>query len=275
MNQSEAKITAWREKMRRVMPGREEVIAELEEHLREETAQRIAEGASEEEAFARSVAQLGDDVAIAREFERAGGAWLPASRPIAVVLTVMTAAVVLVLCLLGMSYKGGIMNLLLVLHAGIIGTGYLVVLGTGLVGACAIVTQWRRKLSAGERSEIRRVMFRLNVASAILVPTGIVLGMFYAAETWGRAWSWAPVELGALLVLGTTFVSLVAQSIGALAERVVSYLAVLGFFAVQYGWWGVKAATPIVPVTCLCAALFATQVALVALNWRRPERAAS
>lgn len=271
MPELEENIAAWRARVNAALPEQEETVRELEEHLREdiETLRRAGMGA--EEAFARSVERLGDPTAVAREFGRMGARWLPASRPVLVMLSLVSAVIVTILTLLAWQYHAGKINLLLATHVFTIGSGYLVVCGTGLVGACALVTGWRRSLSARERRELRQLMLRLTLASAVLVSIGMVLGMFWAAENLGRAWSWSPVELGALLVCGSSILSLLAQTCGRLSDRIIVYLTTLGLFVVQYGWYGVNALTPVVPIMWLCLAIFLSQAALVGLNWRREK----
>jgi len=89
-----------------------------------------------------------------------------------------------------------------------------------------------------------------------------------------RVWEGVPVEKGAALVLSSTILSLRAQWLGGLSNRIVALLSSMGIFVVLYGWFGVKALTVVVPVMWLCLALFLSQVGLVALNWRRAFRQA-
>lgn len=265
MPELEAKITTWRSTIRGTLPA--ETVCELEEHLREHIAALSAEGLDAEVAFTRAVERLGDTRELAREFERTSLGWLPASRPVLVML-VLTAAMILTAgASMGYVYANGKITLLLLVHVLLVTTGYLAMIGTALVGLCALATSWRRELSERERWELRRVLQLLTALSCLVTPPGILLGALWSADNLGAAWSWEPVEIGALTITFAAFFQLVAlwRALGSDTTRYL--LAVLGGGAVAIGWGMAKAPIgSIWPLVWACFAVALTQVAVLFLR---------
>lgn len=269
MSEIEARIGAWRTRLQAVLPDREETVRELEEHLRDEIDALQARGLNAVDAFARAEASIGEPAVIAREFERMGAAWLPAPRPALVLLVLLACAVTLVGALLVSDYLAGKWTLLFVAHVFTITAGYLSVLGTGLIGGCALLTAWRRPLTRREHGELRHLLFRLTVVSGVLVPVGMILGMAWAGSNLGRAWSNSPVELGAAVILVSIILSLIVQTRTFVDHRVRWLLAVAGNIALILGWMWARAATPAVPIAWLSLALITSQVAIMLLPQRK------
>src|SRR5687767_6289770 len=90
MSNFDLRIGEWRTQMARALPQRDELVAELEEHLREHFSHLRQEGKSEDEAFALARQRIGEPDAIAREFDRMPACWRPGLiiLPIMAVLTV-------------------------------------------------------------------------------------------------------------------------------------------------------------------------------------------
>ncbi len=59
MRELETKIAAWRERMSAALPGREQTVQELEEHLRDQCAALIAQGVAPEEAWLEAERRMG------------------------------------------------------------------------------------------------------------------------------------------------------------------------------------------------------------------------
>jgi hypothetical protein len=68
----EQQIKAWRGELSRAGINSPEVLAELESHLREQTARLVGSGLSEEEAFQNALRQLGNSRALEQEFSKVG-----------------------------------------------------------------------------------------------------------------------------------------------------------------------------------------------------------
>jgi hypothetical protein len=74
MHDIETRIGAWRAELWRAVRD-DEVVQELEEHLRESYAAELALGVAEPAAFERAVARLGDPRSLAREIARSRSIW--------------------------------------------------------------------------------------------------------------------------------------------------------------------------------------------------------
>ncbi len=272
MHEVEAKIAAWRKTMSAALPRQEDTVRELEEHLREHLAVRLREGVRPDEALEQAIERVGNAKAIAGQFARVSGGWLPVSRP---VLTVLAAVIVTLWVVLLLRYQAGKLDLLLVTHVLTITTGYYLVAGAGMVGVCAIVTAWFRPLAMREWSELQRVLFRLTVSGALFLPFGIGLGMFWAAEHLGAAWSWDKLELGSLVIVASTLLSLAAQTRLISDNRARALVTAFGVIAVVVGWFAAKSIMAVAPVAWLCVAVIASQVAVMELYRRRAGRIVS
>jgi len=269
----ETNIAAWRARMSAALPGQEETVRELEAHLRDHSEVKTREGMTAEAALAEGVKRMGEPRAVAREFDRVPAASLPLWWETVVIYGVLAMASTGVLWLAGREILSSGKGWLLAVQVAAITLGYLGVVGAGLLGGCVLVTGWRHELTKRECESQRREIFRLTAVSSVLVAVGIALGMVWAAKNLGRAWSWAPVEIGALAVLiSTGLLLLVMQRRAILDERVRALLALLGATVVGVGWLGANALTP-VPTAWLCGAAILTQGA-VALLQVRARRAA-
>jgi hypothetical protein len=91
--------------------------------------------------------------------------------------------------------------------------------------------------------------------------------MFWAAKNVGRAWSWQPIEKGALLVLVSSWALLLVQTKLVVSERVRAVVALLGGMGVVVGF-AARPLTNAVPVGWLCIALIASQGAVILLRYR-------
>src|SRR5579863_1095045 len=92
----EKQIAAWREELIRAGVKNPEVLDELENHLREDVAQRVQAGAAMEDAFANAVEQIGRAKTLEKEFMKIGKShseWLKKFKHgLAVFLGLRTAA---------------------------------------------------------------------------------------------------------------------------------------------------------------------------------------
>jgi len=69
---------------------------------------------------------------------------------------------------------------------------------------------------------------------------GTVLGGIWADQSWGRFWGWDPKENGALLIVLWNASILHARWIGAIRERGLMVMAVLGNIVTSLSWFGVN-----------------------------------
>ncbi len=267
MSELEAKIAAWRKTMSAALPR--DTVRELEEHLREQVAALQSEGLGADAAFARAVERVGDVKELVREFERMDRRWLPASKAVLVVLTLTVGLVAISWGLAAVQYHARAVPLLSLTHGLMIWTGYLIVVGMGLVGACALVSSLLRTSSAWERARLQRLLFALTLASSVFVVVGIFTGRLWGGEN-PMPRSVLKQELGAVLVASTTLLSLVAQRFERRSHKTLAGLAALGIYLTQFFCYGIEART-VMPIVWLCMALYLTQVAIVVLNYRARE----
>lgn len=266
MPELEDKIAAWRARLSAVLPNQEKTVRELEEHLRDHIDVLRGRGVSADEAFALGVARLGDVRAIARAFDQTKSPWTAASRSVAVIVVMLAALMALMFAALVRGYFRGTIDALRGVHTLVLGAGYVSVFAAGLIGACTLLLAWWRPLAEGERRVLRQAIFRLALAGCALVPMGIVLGMLWAAENLGRAWSWDRVEIGALSVLAATVFLFVVQLRVAGSGRTRWLLAALGGIILGFGWVCGGALTAVVPISWLCGAFVAGQAAIALLG---------
>lgn len=266
MNEIETKIAAWRSRLAAALPENEAAVRELEVHLRDHIESQRRRGMDPDAAFAESVARLGEVQALAREFAGVRSPWWPASWALRGALLVFGGGGAALAVAIAGEFSAGTMTPLLGAHVFLLTTGYLCVFVTGLIGACALLKRWRRPLAAPARRELRAVIFRLSAASCVLIPLGIGLGMVWAAQNRGAAWSWERVEIGALCVLISAVLLFVTQGSGGFSARLHGLVAVLGGIVVLFGMVCGAAVTPAVPIGWLWVALVASQGAVVLLR---------
>ncbi len=269
MKELEAKIAAWRARVKTALPGQAERVRELESHLRDHTEALRRDGMKPDEALDAAIARLGEPAALAQEFGKLPPAWLPAAWPVRVILGLGTVVLAADWARLGYLYAAGKMGLLLLVHVVIVFAGYLAVLLSGLVGGYALVVAWRRPLGARERREWTRLLAWLAAASSGLLPVGIALGMIWAKENLGVAWAWKPVEIGALAVWVSAILLRLAQTRWWARGRLPRLIAVLGSLVLFFGWIVAAARTPL-PIAWFCGAFVAAQLAVLVLR-REPD----
>ncbi len=273
MQELEQHIAAWRARMAKELVGQEAVLDELEAHLRDHIEVQMKRGMTKDEAMAQGIARIGEPQALARAFEREEPVTVKV-RPVAVVygLTGAGYAVIVAMMVWQLFHSQNLnYNSLLVVHVLAISGGYLAVIAAGLLGFWALLTGWRRVATERELRTQRREIFRMSITASILVPVGLVLGAIWAARysTFG-AWSWKPVEVGALCVLISTWLLLLMQVRPLNNEKVRAVLALLSAVVVGGGWFA-SALTSIVPITWLYGSVIIGQGA-VALIHERAKR---
>src|SRR4051794_9082915 len=131
----EARIREWKQSLAVALGGAEEIVAELESHLREELDRLIQAGEPPEAAPAAGPAKLGRPADLAAEYGRVAApvSWLPVWVCLALpALLIGLAAWGLVPRL----FAGG--NGLLVAHVTALIAGYAFAFYAGLLGVCYV-----------------------------------------------------------------------------------------------------------------------------------------
>jgi len=270
MPELETKITAWRKRLSAEFPGQTETVRELDAHLRDHIEAQCRRGMTVDDAFAQGVAQIGQPRAIAREFKRVERPWF-AVRPLVVIygLVGMLLTVIFALAMWeGYFFRvglpgGGYFRVYILTTL----SGYLALIAAGLVGAWTIASGWGRRPPERELHAQRREMFRLAVASSVLMTLGTAAGRTYALNVFPyRAWSWAPAELGEFSVLLASWLLLLVQLRVIVDSRVREGLALLGAAIVGVALFSGMASTATVPIGWLWIATVLSQGAVALLR---------
>jgi hypothetical protein len=266
MREFEAKIGAWRKAITSALPDQPETVRELEAHLRDDIAARCRAGVTADTAFELAAQRLGEPRGLAREFARVRAPWWPQSWVLRGILILVTSFGMTLLVMIGSGLSAQRLTPLLGAHVLAATMGYLASFCAGLVGFTALVRAWRRPLTPAQLRELNALMFRLTCVSVALVPIGMVLGMIWARENLGAAWSWQRTEAGAFFVLVATVLLFVVQTSVRVSDWLRFAIALLGATAVAFGMLGARAVTPAVPITWLVLAFAFSQGAVAFLR---------
>ena len=193
----ESHIATWRESFRKNQID-DDAVVEIESHLRDSFANLKRSERSEEEAWQKAVASLGDAGSIAGEFRKSSGfVWWPGL--FAVGLFTLGAAGGAALMA-----KRGIHNRtdwLLLPHVIAITSGYTAMFATGLLAICSIIQRLFRWWDAPREAAFNKYGLIFSAIASITVAAGILLGSLWSAKNGYPFWSWDPREIGAMLVL--------------------------------------------------------------------------
>jgi hypothetical protein len=233
MPEREQLIAQWRRTLAETAGLGDEVLDELESHLRDEIQQLMSGGVAMEEAFTQAASRLGQPQSLATEFAKVAETvnWLP-------VRIVTFAAIALSALLVGFlltRYQEGRVELLLVAHVCAITTGYGASLLVGALAICYVITSLFRELNAGQLQALERTAFRLTAAAVVLTLTGILLGCVWAKEHLGRYWGWDPKETWAVGVFVWDLALLLLMTSPAWKQRAL-LLGIAGNGVVGFAW---------------------------------------
>jgi hypothetical protein len=237
MPELELFIAQWRRSLAETTGCTNEVLDELESHLRDEIQQLVQAGQSPEQAMARASARLGSPHTLAAEFAKVASPapWLP----VRLVLVLFTA---LVLVALFVGYwlaagQNGRIGFLLAAHVCAITLGYSASFFLGLLAICYVVQRPFRDLSAGQIKSAGRTAFCFTGVAAVLTLAGILLGCVWAKDHLGRYWGWDPKEMGAACVLAWNLAMLLLLWHRRSFERMAISLGILGNIVVSLAWF--------------------------------------
>jgi hypothetical protein len=234
MPEREELIAQWRRNLAQATGCTNEVLDELESHLRDELQQLIQSGHTEEQAFALATSRLGPPRALATEFAKVAepASWLPI-RLARFAVTILTTLVVGFLLL---RWQEGRLDLLVATHVGAITLGYTISLLAGALVICYVATRPFHDLTAGQIRGLERAVLVLTATAAVLTLIGILLGCVWAKDHLGRFWSWDPREIGAaVVVIWETFLILLLMA--RVWEHRVILLSILGNGLVGFAWF--------------------------------------
>lgn len=237
MRNLEKEIADWRRSMATTSGCCQELLDELEEHLREEIAQLLRSGISDDDVWQMAVARLGAPADLRAEFEKLKAsrrAWMPVK--IARLLVAATGAMSLAAALLFGERSG----ILLAIHVFCVSLGYSMMFVMGGLSIVYICAHWLGEPALNRRSSFLRATFQFAGISAVLVAVGTILGMFWAKDHLGRYWAWDLKETGAFWILGCALLISVLRWIKP-AQTFAMYIAIAGNMITAWGWFGANA----------------------------------
>ena len=229
----EPSITEWRRQMLAAGLKTGRHLDELESHLRAEISTLKSAGASEAVAFEQAVARLGSPHLVYTEFNKIRHIW-----PVKIGWALWLAAILLVAGGLVRGLLAGRLNLLLGAHILSVTAGYGGAMLLGGFGILYVVWGRSGRLSPARRQSLNRAVHRFGPLAAVLVIAGVLLGMVWSRQNWGRYWGWDPKEIGGLCASAWLVALVVMQRYGRLRDRAVMLLCIGGSTVVNLAWFG-------------------------------------
>jgi cytochrome c-type biogenesis protein CcsB len=103
-----------------------------------------------------------------------------------------------------------------------------------------LVQDRRPRESLPPPAQLDRLIYRAAVLGFLLLTLGILTGAVWAETAWGRYWSWDPKETWSLITWLIYATLLHARLLKGWQGRRIAWLAVLGFLAVLFTYFGVS-----------------------------------
>jgi len=103
-----------------------------------------------------------------------------------------------------------------------------------------LVQERRPRASLPPAAQLDRLIYRATVLGFLLLTLGILTGAVWAETAWGRYWSWDPKETWSLITWLIYATQLHARLLKGWQGRRIAWLAVLGFMAVLFTYFGVS-----------------------------------
>jgi ABC-type transport system involved in cytochrome c biogenesis permease subunit len=107
-------------------------------------------------------------------------------------------------------------------------------------GLLYLVQERRPRKSLPPPAQLDRLVYRAAVLGFLLLTLGILTGAVWAETAWGRYWSWDPKETWSLITWLIYATLLHARLLKGWQGRRIAWLAVLGFLAVLFTYFGVS-----------------------------------
>jgi cytochrome c-type biogenesis protein CcsB len=116
-------------------------------------------------------------------------------------------------------------------------------LGFG-VAILYLVNERRPRPTLPSLPELDRLIYQATIIGFLLLTLGILTGAVWAETAWGRYWSWDPKETWSLITWLLYATLLHARLVKGWQGRRIAWLAVLGFAAVLFTYFGVSFLLP-------------------------------
>ena len=107
-------------------------------------------------------------------------------------------------------------------------------------GVLYLVQERRPRASLPPLPLLDSLMYRATMLGFLLLTLGILTGAVWAESAWGRYWSWDPKETWSLITWLIYATLLHARLLKGWQGRRIAWLAVLGFAAVMFTYFGVS-----------------------------------
>ena len=201
MRDIERRIAEWRRTLAENAGCTDDVLDELESHLRDEVDRLVQAGESEGRALDLALARLGTPKALGAEFAKLerdrAATWLPVRLAHALLLALAAALVGYCVARL----QDGRSSVLLASHVVAVTLGYGATLLVGGLAFCYVAARAFNAPRPAQLEALTRavlVMTGLALAATLL---GVLLGGVWARDHLGRLWGWDPKETGGAIVL--------------------------------------------------------------------------
>jgi hypothetical protein len=268
MRDVEGRIAEWRNAMATQILGRDDVLDELEGHLRDELDALTEAGHPPDDAMQMAMTQLGRPAQIGAEFAKVPptlAPWLPVRLAWAGGALIGTSMI----APLWPKLAAGGTTSLLATHMGLVMLGYVATLLVGFLAACYFLARLFHGLSVGQVRTLKRAAQRLSGLAVTLTGVGIAFGsLFCPQEKTGWAFGLDTREVGGIAIMAWSLAMVVAFWMGRHSTK-LSWLMLLGLAGnvmVLLGWLGASAVERRLhgaPADfTLVAALVAAQVAI-------------
>jgi ABC-type transport system involved in cytochrome c biogenesis permease subunit len=103
-----------------------------------------------------------------------------------------------------------------------------------------LVQERRPRTSLPPLIQLDRLIYRATVLGFLLLTLGILTGAVWAETAWGRYWSWDPKETWSLITWLIYAAMLHARLLKGWQGRRIAWLALIGFMAVLFTYFGVS-----------------------------------
>jgi cytochrome c-type biogenesis protein CcsB len=103
-----------------------------------------------------------------------------------------------------------------------------------------LIQERRRRPSLPPLPHLDGLIYRTTVLGFLMLTLGIATGAVWAETAWGRYWSWDPKETWSLITWFIYAALLHARLLKGWHGRRIAWLAVLGFMAVLFTYFGVS-----------------------------------
>ncbi len=249
----EKSVAEWREQLRKAGLKNASALVELESHLREDFAARIASGKSPLESFRLAVAEVGSAALVRNEFKKLSTQHI---------LPVRIGLALWAFCAIGMA-----VDMIASKHTALVSfhiftvtaacfTGFLL----GAWGICWVFLAKRDVLSVRRESSLSRAVAQFSTVGFAMMAAGMISGFFVSREYFGVYWQGDAKEIGFLILLAWFTAMVATQRLFQANERFRMMISVAGNLFVSAAWFwagfGMKATLPMLVLTALHLPLF-------------------